>query len=145
MAKFNIKGVCSRVNEAFIGRQASDETALTEQEIKAIEAMSPHDRLEEVIGWHLGDPSWAGAFVIWAQDCGMRVVQDPKEVLAQALNAKILDEACRLIQDALGIDTGDVAGVHFSGSDVDERWHLMPEDARRAALAEYLKVEMLYA
>jgi hypothetical protein len=37
--------------------------------------MTPMDRLRDVCGWYLGDSTWADAFVDWARDCGMEVME----------------------------------------------------------------------
>ena len=46
-----------------------------------------------------------------------------------------LDAACRTIQEALGVETGDVAGLHFSG-DAGERF--------RELMRDYIRTERAY-
>ncbi len=36
-------------------------------------ALSPEEKLRMVVGWHLGDESWAGSFLDWAKACGMKI------------------------------------------------------------------------
>jgi hypothetical protein len=38
-----------------------------------LDRMSPMEKLREVAGWELGDPSWAGTFIQWAKDCGFEI------------------------------------------------------------------------
>lgn len=50
-----------------------------------------------------------------------------------ALADEALNVACRLIQDRLGVETGDVAGLYFSG----------PQDEQiRTILFGYIKTEL---
>lgn len=54
-----------------------------------------------------------------------------KEVIEEATDAA-LDEGCKRIQDYLGVTSGDLAGMHFSGSGAD---------GMREVLREYLEAE----
>lgn len=38
-----------------------------------IESLQPIERLKMLCGWHIGDPSWAHAFIAWAEDAGFSV------------------------------------------------------------------------
>lgn len=35
--------------------------------------LSPHEKLNEVCAWHLGDTEWGTQFIQWAKDCGFEV------------------------------------------------------------------------
>ncbi|ABO55006.1 hypothetical protein LA345_12665 [Burkholderia vietnamiensis] len=65
-------------------------------------------------------------------------------LIEQAAQDNDINCAVRLLQDAAGITTGDVAGIAFSG-DRDEVWWPTASVADRAqALRDYVKVEALY-
>jgi hypothetical protein len=49
------------------------------------------------------------------------------------LAEQALDEACRHIQDVIGVQTGDVAGIYFSGNN---------KDAIEAVLTRYINLEL---
>jgi hypothetical protein len=69
-------------------------------------------------------------------------------ILSKALATDDLDEAVKLIQDALGINTGDVAGVVLSGYGrgfPNEWWHDASVGDRRHALLRLLDYELAYA
>lgn len=66
-----------------------------------------------------------------------------ENLITKALMTEDLDAALVLLQDALGIKDGGLAGMMFSGMEVP--WNLMPLDARTERLAEYLKMEAIYA
>jgi hypothetical protein len=51
------------------------------------------------------------------------------------LAGQALDEACRHIQDVIGVQTGDVAGIYFSGSN---------KDAIEAVLTRYINLELSF-
>jgi len=51
------------------------------------------------------------------------------------LAGQALDEACRHIQDVIGIQTGDVAGIYFSGNN---------KDAIEAVLVRYINLELSF-
>jgi len=58
-----------------------------------------------------------------------------------------LDEACRILQDALGVTDGGLAGVCFSDlddqpEDGGQTWKDISLSERRARLTSYLKSEM---
>lgn len=38
-----------------------------------LEALSPRRALQQVIGWQIGDPTWADTFLGYAKDCGFRI------------------------------------------------------------------------
>ena len=70
------------------------------------------------------------------------------ETLAMAATQNDLDAACVMVQDALGVTDGGVAGLVFSdmaetddgsGRDV---WHKLPLERRHRRLAEYVAAEM---
>lgn len=53
----------------------------------------------------------------------------------QELAENALHEACRHIQDALGVTTGDTAGMFFCGQQ---------EDEIHAILCRYIDVELMF-
>lgn len=55
-----------------------------------------------------------------------------------------LDTAARVIQDALGIETGDAAGMFFSGNSL-QGWTFMDPKVRAAHLLAYLRYEISLA
>jgi uncharacterized 2Fe-2S/4Fe-4S cluster protein (DUF4445 family) len=57
------------------------------------------------------------------------------DLRVEALAEGALDAACRYIQDRLGVRSGDVAGVFFSGSVGEEVKH---------RFAEYVRLEKQY-
>jgi hypothetical protein len=42
-----------------------------------LRAMSPMDKLRNVIAWEIGDERWADQFITWAKDCGIQIT-DPR-------------------------------------------------------------------
>lgn len=67
-------------------------------------------------------------------------------LLTQAMETEDLDEALKLIMDALGITDGGVAGVVFSGFDANQKW----ADAasvlgRRKMMSDWINAELAYA
>ncbi|HMF28333.1 MAG TPA: hypothetical protein VKE42_06140 [Candidatus Cybelea sp.] len=64
-------------------------------------------------------------------------------LLSRALDADDLDDACRLIQDALGITDGDIAGQCLS--EYAEKWATMTRQVRQRVLADWLRTETLFA
>ena len=56
--------------------------------------------------------------------------EDVSNLAEQALN-----EACRHIQDVIGVQTGDVAGIYFSGNN---------KDAIEAVLTRYINLELSF-
>jgi hypothetical protein len=52
-------------------RRDLDETDISQD--AQILAMSPHEKLEELCGWELGDTRWANNFLDWARECGFTV------------------------------------------------------------------------
>lgn len=57
-----------------------------------------------------------------------------------------LDAACRLLQNAIGQDGGDIAGVHFAGDrSAPGVWAGLTHEQRVQDLTEYLDLEMIYA
>ena len=53
----------------------------------------------------------------------------------QELAENALHEACRHIQDALGVTTGDTAGLFFTGE---------PQDIIESILQDYIKTEIQF-
>jgi hypothetical protein len=51
------------------------------------------------------------------------------------LAEQALDEACRHIQDVIGVQTGDVAGIYFTGTN---------KDAIEAVLRRYINLELSF-
>lgn len=67
-------------------------------------------------------------------------------LIRRAIAAPTLDAAVRMIQDAIGITTGDVAAQVFSGLPFgDDTWPDLTPVARAQWLSEYLRVEALHA
>lgn len=63
---------------------------------------------------------------------------------ALLLEAAQLDDsnaALIVVQDAVGIDTGDVAGAFFSGMDLEETWPCMAQETRLQLLRKYVERE----
>jgi hypothetical protein len=56
--------------------------------------------------------------------------EDVSKLADQALN-----EACRYIQDVIGVETGDLAGIYFSGNN---------KDAIEAVLTRYINLELSF-
>lgn len=67
------------------------------------------------------------------------------EKLTLAIYTDDLDEACRHIQDALGITDGGVAGDYFSCLNDDSDWGKMPHAERAEHLRHYIASEITYA
>ena len=63
-------------------------------------------------------------------------------ILEQAINCNNMDNACALIQGALGITDGGVAAYVMPR---DEGWPKMDRDQRGRALAAWLRAELQYA
>lgn len=70
-----------------------------------------------------------------AAACAPLTPAEETQLIERATNAA-LDAGCALIQSALGVTAGDLAGLHFSGSGAD---------AVRRVLSEYLEAEKLAA
>jgi hypothetical protein len=51
------------------------------------------------------------------------------------LAEQALDEACKHIQDVIGVQSGDVAGIYFSGNN---------KDAIEAVLMRYINLELSF-
>lgn len=66
------------------------------------------------------------------------------EVLRRAIKMDGLDTAVALVQGALCITTGDVAGQFFSGVP-DDHWQKLDAHGRAELLGDYIKTECLYA
>jgi len=70
-----------------------------------------------------------------------------KTALQAAVDMDGLDDACRTIQDLLGVDDGGLAGVMFSELDDDpssheNSWKGLSKSERRARLVSYIKSEI---
>jgi hypothetical protein len=69
-----------------------------------------------------------------------------EKMIAQASLAGDLDEAVRLLQEAMGQEDGGVAGIHFSSlDDPNADWREMSPESRVTALHLYLETERLHA
>lgn len=66
------------------------------------------------------------------------------ELIAQAAKDNDLNRAVRLLQDAAGITTGDVAGIAFSDDRNEEWWPTASVAARSEALRDYVEIEGFY-
>jgi hypothetical protein len=72
--------------------------------------------------------------------------EDSMTIITRALHTRELHEAVRLLQDALGITTGDVAAHAFSGlPEGDDSWPKLSVDERRRWIADYLGAEVFHA
>lgn len=69
-------------------------------------------------------------------------VIDTTNLLTRALHTADIDEAFKMIQDALGITDGGVAGMV---SPEPDEWKDATPESRQTWLCEYLKFEVLYA
>jgi len=72
------------------------------------------------------------------------------EIIDNAINEDNFNEALSLLQDAIGGIgyTGDVAGVHFSGQEMDEDANLIEwrdKSKRLQIIQDYLKTEDSYS
>lgn len=38
-----------------------------------LNARSPRAKLHDIVGWELGDGSWADSFLYWAKECGYKI------------------------------------------------------------------------
>jgi hypothetical protein len=64
--------------------------------------------------------------------------------LKTALRSDTLDSALYVLQRALGIETGDVAGQVFRNRD-HATWPQLPDNQRRIVLLNYLSAELDHA
>jgi hypothetical protein len=62
------------------------------------------------------------------------------DLIRTAAKLHHLDDACRLIQGSLGIETEDIAGQFFSGAKAHE-WPSLSEVSRRRLLVDYVSTE----
>lgn len=62
------------------------------------------------------------------------------ELIRAAAKLHHLDDACRLIQGSLGIESDDIAGDFFSGTKAQD-WQLLNEVCRRRLLVDYVSTE----
>lgn len=65
-------------------------------------------------------------------------------LLLEAAQIDDSDKALIVIQDAVGIDSGDVAAAFFSGMDLRNTWPGMEQDARLPLLRRYVQRETNY-
>lgn len=70
-------------------------------------------------------------------------IYDIKSVVSEALKKDTMNEAVFLIQEFLGIDSGDNASIFFSGIDEDY-YDNMDFSKRKNLLLDYIKHEILY-
>lgn len=62
----------------------------------------------------------------------------PRNLLERAAQLDSVDQAAKLLQDALGITTGDLAGLHL---DEQRRWGRIDPATRLSQLATWLRAE----
>jgi len=74
----------------------------------------------------------------------VRLSKITKRMLVSACTCNDLNEALQPLQQAAGIDSGDVAGRHFAG-DRARAWPTATEEQRMAMLLAYIEVERIYA
>ena len=55
-----------------------------------------------------------------------------------------INDACLTIQNALGVEYGDVAGIFFSGTD-EKAFSTLSTDERRELLKRYVEAERAYS
>ena len=65
---------------------------------------------------------------------------DSPELIRTAAKLHHLDDACRLIQGSLGIESGEIAGEFFSGTTAQD-WQSLNEVSRRRLLVDYVSTE----
>ena len=87
-----------------------------------------------------------GQLVIRTDDWNEVLAAVAKEgnVLSWAIRCSDLDEACRIVQDALKIKDGGVASMAFSGLG-DKKWADCTPDQRKTLLGKWLQLEAAYA
>lgn len=67
-------------------------------------------------------------------------------VLHQVVHTNDLEGAFRILQDALGIKSGDVAGQFFSRHELqNEKWVKLSPHARADIVSAYLAIEAMYS
>ena len=67
------------------------------------------------------------------------------KLLAQTIAEDNLNDASFMFQSAIGIDSGDVAGLVFSGRDWDSEWPLASPNRRIEMMSHYIDVERTYS
>lgn len=67
-----------------------------------------------------------------------------EQLITQAAAHDDLDDACRVIQCAIGQTDGGIAGVEFSDIQ-NEGWTPLPMEERIKRMGNYLRIERLYA
>lgn len=104
--------------------------------------------------WHLqiGNHEWIGtsletleiALFYWlGRFAGQTAELSLFDRLALAARSTDLDESARYIQDALGVESGDYAGLFFSGPEYEpEQWAAMEPAERWSRLVDYAAAEM---
>lgn len=65
------------------------------------------------------------------------------ELLAAAARENDINDAVKMVQDAIGVDTGDFAGMFFSGEQYDA-WPDMHPTTRLRALMDYADAEQAH-
>jgi hypothetical protein len=77
------------------------------------------------------------------REIATRPAEPARNLLLAAAKETNIDTGVRMIQDALGIETGDVAGQSLAGK--DSAWKEAPVWSRLALIAAWLKAECFYA
>lgn len=70
-----------------------------------------------------------------------RFSQITKKLITEAVTTDNLTDALFRFQNAIGIDSGDVAGVVFNSRDWDHEWPLATVERRREMMSHYISVE----
>lgn len=67
------------------------------------------------------------------------------KLLTRTIAENDLNDALFMFQNAVGIDSGDVAGLVFSGRGWDTEWPLASPDRRIEMMNHYIDVERIYS
>lgn len=66
-----------------------------------------------------------------------------RAAVMKAADVSDMNEAVKMVQDALGVETGDIATMYFSGYDQDS-WERLDADHRSVELVRYATAEMTW-
>lgn len=69
-----------------------------------------------------------------------RFSQITEKLITEAVTTDDLNDALYRFQNAIGIDSGDIAGVVFTGA-WDDEWPLTTIERRREMMDHYISVE----
>lgn len=67
------------------------------------------------------------------------------DIIQQSVEENDLNEACLIIQDAIGQSYGDTASVYFSGyEDAEDYWSKATKEERQKIMRGYIDLEQQY-